>query len=62
MYFGSEPNNVGPDVNFTPMRNVFPGADGGTIATLAAAGSPDSYGGAANAALAMLALKDRFLA
>lgn len=31
------------DVNITPMRNVYPGAPGGTTATLAAASSPDSY-------------------
>lgn len=31
------------DVNFTPMRNLYPGAGGGTTATLAAAGSPDSF-------------------
>lgn len=43
-YFGNEPAGVGPDVNFTPMRQVYPGADGGTIATLAAAGSPDAFG------------------
>ena len=42
-YFGSELNNIAPDVNWTPARQVYPGADGGTIATAAAAGSPDSY-------------------
>lgn len=31
------------DTNFTPMRNLYPGAGGGTTATLGAAGSPDSF-------------------
>jgi hypothetical protein len=47
-YFGSELNNIAPDVNWTPARNVFPGAPGGTIATAAAAASPDSYVGFAD--------------
>ena len=32
-----------PDVLFTPIRNIYPTAKGGTLATLGAAGSPDSY-------------------
>lgn len=47
-YFGSEPDNIAPDVNWTPVRNVYPGAGGGTTATAAAAGSPDSYAGTRN--------------
>jgi len=42
MYFGSG-DSTQMDVNITPARNVYPGAGGGTTATLAAAGSPDSY-------------------
>lgn len=41
-YFG-EGSGTAMDVNITPARNVYPGAPGGTTATLAAAGSPDSY-------------------
>jgi hypothetical protein len=47
-YYGSEPGNIAPDVNWTPARQVYPGATGGTIATAAAAGSPDSYQGFAD--------------
>lgn len=32
------------DVNFVPARNVYPGADGGTLATLGSASSPDGIG------------------
>ena len=44
-YFGSDNGGTQMDVNSTPARNVYPGASGGTTATLAAAGSPDSYAG-----------------
>lgn len=52
-YFGGG-DNLGPDTNWTPVRNLYPGAGGGTIATAAAAASPDSRvatsaGGATNA-------------
>lgn len=36
-------STIQPDVLFTPIRNIYPTARGGTLATLAAAGSPDSY-------------------
>lgn len=40
-YFGSD-GDVEMDVNVTPVRNLYPGAGGGTLATLGAAGSPDN--------------------
>lgn len=36
--------DAGEDVNFVPLRNVYPGADGGTLATLGSASSPDGVG------------------
>lgn len=41
-YFGGGAT-VQPDVLFTPIRNIYPTARGGTLATLGAASSPDSY-------------------
>lgn len=41
-YFG-DGSAVQADVNITPMRNVYGNADGGTLASLGSAGSPDSY-------------------
>lgn len=37
------------DVNVTPVRNVYANAPGGTLGSLGAAGSPDSYNPNANA-------------
>lgn len=34
----------GADVNFVPLRNVYPGGDGGSLATLGASSSPDGMG------------------
>jgi hypothetical protein len=45
MYVSNTPGGVAADVNFAPLRNVYPGADGGTLATLGSASSPDNYGG-----------------
>lgn len=42
-YFGSSGAQIQPDTLFTPIRNIYPTADGGTLATLGAAASPDSY-------------------
>lgn len=41
-YFGDS-TGVETDVNITPMRNAYPSAPGGTLATLAQASSPDSF-------------------
>ena len=38
-YFGDTP--IGMDNNIVPARNVYPGSDGGTLATMGAASSPD---------------------
>lgn len=48
-YFG-DGSAVQADVNVVPVRNVYGNARGGTLATLGAAGSPDSYNPNANAA------------
>lgn len=40
MYVADMP--YGPDTNFVPQRNVYPDAGGGTLGTLASAGSPDT--------------------
>ena len=45
MYVSNTPGGLAADVNFQPMRNLYPGADGGTLATLGSASSPDNYGG-----------------
>ena len=45
MYVSNTPGGVAADVNFFPLRNLYPGADGGTLATLGSASSPDNYGG-----------------
>lgn len=42
-YTGETPSGVASDVNFLPGRNVYPGMDGGTLATLGSASSPDAY-------------------
>jgi hypothetical protein len=39
-YFGEAGTVM--DTNFLPARNVYPGASGGTLATLGDAGSPDA--------------------
>lgn len=60
-YTGETTGGVASDVNFLPGRNVYPGMEGGTLATLGAAASPDSYssGGAAGSeALAPAAAVD----
>lgn len=54
-YFGSSGATVQPDVLFTPIRNIYPTAGGGTLATLGAAGSPDSYNPNAGARMATVA-------
>lgn len=38
-YFGDSP--VAMDNNVVPVRNLYPGASGATLATIASAGSPD---------------------
>ncbi len=48
-YFG-DGSAVQADVNVVPMRNVYGNARGGTLGTLGAAGSPDSFNPNANAA------------
>lgn len=56
-YFGSSGATIQPDTLFTPIRNIYPTADGGTLATLGAAASPDSYnpgGRMANANVSMV--------
>lgn len=54
-YFGSSGATVQPDVLFTPIRNIYPTAGGGTLATLGAAGSPDSYNPNAGARMTTVA-------
>src|SRR5674476_264541 len=44
-YFGSA--SPGMDVDSVPVRNVYPGAPGGTLATMGSASSPDTMGSAA---------------
>ena len=41
-YFGGG-SALQPDVLITPIRNIYPGARGATLATIGAASSPDSY-------------------
>lgn len=53
-YFGGGAT-LQPDVLFTPIRNIYPGADGGTLATLGAASSPDSYNANAGPRMASVA-------
>lgn len=45
-YTGETTNGVASDVNFLPRGNVYPGGDGGTLATLGSASSPDAYNSA----------------
>jgi hypothetical protein len=42
-YTGETTGGIASDVNFLPGRNVYPGMDGGTLATLGSASSPDAY-------------------
>lgn len=56
-YFGGGAT-LQPDVLFTPMRNIYPTARGGTLATLGAASSPDSYNPNAGIRMANVATSD----